>query len=103
MRPVLFFLLYLGVLTNASAAPEPYVLIPHVVDGDNWKTTFKFTNLGTRNVSLFVSFFQDDSVALSLPIKRSDDITAGNFANLSFAIVPGQTITVETAGTAAAL
>jgi hypothetical protein len=103
MRDALFVLLYSGVLTTASVAPEPYVLIPHVVDGDTWKTTFKFANLGTRNVRLFVSFYQDDAVALALPIKGNADVTAGTSANLSLTLIPGQTITVETAGTAPAL
>ncbi len=103
LRSALFLFLTLGVFTTAHAAPEPLVLIPHLVDGDLWKTTLKFTNLGTRNVNMIASFYRDDAVELQLPIRANADFTARNAANLVFTLTPGQTVIVETPGTAAAL
>ncbi len=103
MRPALLFLLTLGALSTAHAAPEPLVLIPHLADGDLWKTTLKFTNLGTHNVNLIVSFYKDDATELPLPIRANADFTARTAANLVFTLIPGQTVSVETPGTAATL
>jgi len=98
MRYALFPLLCLNVM--AAAALDPTVVIPHVADGGSWKTTLKFVNLGTHNVSLIFQFLHDDGTAMSVPVVGNADVTAGNSSMVFLAIKPGQTATIETTGTA---
>jgi hypothetical protein len=90
--------------------PKPKVVvfagddvIPHVVDGGLWKTTFKFVNLENHTVTFTLSFIQDNGEPLVLPILGNSLLTGGAYTSLSFTLLATQSATVQTAGAAAAL
>jgi hypothetical protein len=97
-----------SVATGTDVQPRDVVfagtnVIPQVVDGAGWKTTFKLVNLENHAVSFRLSFFGDDGFSLSLPILDSAVINGGNFTSISFTLATAASITIETAGTARGL
>jgi|SRR5579864_5468367 len=97
-----------SVATGTDVQPRDVVfagtnVIPQVVDGAGWKTTFKLVNLENHAVSFSLSFIGDDGFPLSLPILDSAVINGGNFTSISFTLVTAASITIETAGTARGL
>jgi hypothetical protein len=74
-------------------------VIPQVVDGAGWKTTFKLVNLENHSVRFTLFFYGDDGFPLSLPILDSPVIFGGNFTSIAFTLGTAGSITIETAGT----
>jgi hypothetical protein len=70
-------------------------VIPHVVDGAGWKTTFVLTNLDTRTIRFSLAFVADNGDDLSLPV---NDV--GTVRGIDITLAPSASTTVETAGTA---
>src|ERR1700753_48341 len=101
MRNALLPLLCVSLVPAAHAAIDPIMPIAHVVDGGFWKTTFKFANLGTLKVHLIVQFVKDGGANFTLPLLGNADVLAGNYSTLALDMAPGQSVTLETAGTAA--
>ncbi len=101
MRYALFFsLLGLSCLSAAAASIDPILVVPHVVDGGYWKTTFKFVNLGAQKAHMIGQFLGSSGEDWRVPVAASTDFPAGNYLNFAFDIAPGQTVTMVTAGTA---
>jgi len=97
-----------SVATGTDVQPRDVVfagtnVIPQVVDGAGWKTTFKLVNLENHAVSFRLSFIGDDGFPLSLPILDSSVINGGNFTSIAFTLTTAASITIETAGTARGL
>jgi len=106
MRPVL-----LGVLFHAALAaadqPRPGIVvnpatdlvIPQVVDGDGWSTTFFLTSLEReRTVHWLLAFYADGGFPMNLPIQG-----AGPASTLFAALPPNWSVTIQTLGTSAQL
>lgn len=68
-------------------------IIPHVVDGGSWRTTFMFVNLENYPVRFKVIFLSDNARDLYLPIAGLG-ITSG----VQITLPPTGTITFESAG-----
>lgn len=113
MRHALLSLFFVNVVSAATVTPltsKPQDinlavlnLVPHVVDGGFWKTTFKFVNLETHAVTLTMTFGTDDGNAMSLPFLRNADVDAGDYSLLQVSLLPAESLTLETAGTAPTL
>jgi hypothetical protein len=78
-------------------------VIPQVVDGGGWKTTFKFVNLENYSVTFNLQFIQDNGSPMDLPILGSAAVTPGTFSSMAVSLNSAGSITIETAGTANAL
>jgi hypothetical protein len=76
-------------------------VIPQIVDGGSWKTTFKFVNLDNYPVSFNLLFFDDSGLDLYLPILSSPTLAGGTFRGISISLNVAGSITIETAATAA--
>jgi hypothetical protein len=86
-----------GATTHASK-PDVVVLmgdtiVPHVVDGGGWKTTFKFVNLNNYPVTFKLLFFADNGTDLNLPI-----LGVGTVINLMITLPVAGSIEADTAG-----
>jgi hypothetical protein len=97
-----------SVATGTDVPPHDVVfagtnVIPQVVDGAGWKTTFKFVNLENHSVGFTLFFYGDNGFPLSLPILSSAAINGGNFVSVAFTLPIAGSITIETAGTARGL
>jgi len=68
-------------------------VIPQVVDGGGWKTTFKFVNLNNYPVTFKLLFFSDAGTDLSLPI-----VGVGNVINLTITLTTAGSIDIQTTG-----
>jgi hypothetical protein len=82
---------------NATPDPDTY-MIPHIVDGGFWKTSFKFVNLETHSVTFYVYFVDDNGNDLSLPI-----VGNGSISSFTVTLPATGSTTIETAGTASSL
>jgi hypothetical protein len=69
-------------------------VIPHVVDGGSWLTTFMFVNLENHQVHLNLYFFNDDGTDLILPIEGQ-----GNVRGMSLTMGPACTLQFQTMDT----
>jgi hypothetical protein len=78
-------------------------VIPQVVDGGNWKTTFKFVNLENHFVSFRVSFLRDDGSPLLLPFLGSYTMAPGVYSSIFVELNTAESTTIETAGVSAGL
>ncbi len=78
-------------------------VVPQVVDGSGWKTTFKFVNLENHTVSFTLSFIQDNGSPMALSILGNGLLTPGTYTSIVFTLLATQSTTVETAGVAANL
>jgi hypothetical protein len=114
MRYLLLPLLFVSVLAGAVITPlasrphdagetTSYSMVPHVVDGGFWKTTFKFVNLETHAVDFSIVFLEDDGSSMILPLLANADEPAGDSPGFHLTLNPAESITVETAGTASSL
>jgi hypothetical protein len=97
-----------SVATGTDVQPRDVVfagtnVIPQVVDGAGWKTTFKLVNLENHSVGFTLYFYGDDGFPLSLPILDSAVINGGNFTSVAFTLPTAASITIETAGFARGL
>ncbi len=89
-------------IQGSQTAPKVVVfsgdnVIPQVVDGGGWKTTFKFVNLENHTVSFKLSFFQDNGSTLALPVLSNGLLTAGTYTSITFTMLAAQSTTVESA------
>ena len=66
-------------------------VIPQVVDGDYWKTTFILNNLEATPKHVQVLFFNDDGTDMFLPI-RGGTVPEGEYSSLDLTINPAGTI-----------
>jgi len=78
-------------------------VIPQVVDGAGWKTTFKFVNLENHSVSFTLQFIQDNGLDMALPFLGNGILTAGTYTSITFTLLTAQSATVETAGRSGSL
>lgn len=78
---------------TAAAKSPGAIIVPQVVDGDGWKTTFRFVNLSSRPVTFNVLFFSDTGADMSLPI-----VNLGAAVNLTIALAVAGSTDVETEG-----
>jgi len=93
--------------TTQVAEPNAIVLsgdiiIPQVVDGAGWKTTFKLVNLNSARVTFQLLFFTDLGTDMSLPISATVG-TSGTYTGLTITLNSEGSVDIETAGTNAAL
>jgi hypothetical protein len=104
LAPLLFAnVLSAAVITPLASMPNEIkstsnAVIPHVVDGGFWKTSFKFVNLDVHTVTFYVYFMHDDGSAMTLPIVGNDSLSS-----LTVALTPAESLTLETSGTASSL
>jgi hypothetical protein len=89
--------------TTQAENPEVVVLIgdtiiPQLVDGGGWKTTFKFINLNNYPVTFKLLFFSDTGGDLTLPI-----LGVGAVINLTITLPIAGSIDAQTAGISNAL
>src|SRR5580692_4992103 len=108
LRYALVPLLFVNVLSAAVLTPlasrpnavlaSSHSVIPHVVDGGFWKTSFNFVNLEAHDVTFYVYFMTDDGSAMTLPIVGNDELSA-----FTILLTPAESLTLETAGTASSL
>src|SRR5579862_8289916 len=73
-------------------------VIPQVVDGGGWKTTFILNNLENTARHIQLVFFRDDGTDMFLPI-RDGIVAAGDYRNIDLTIPAAATVFFETAGT----
>lgn len=93
-----FFLALLGVQAFAAETiPGGPSVIPHVVDGDGWKTIFTVVNLESNAASFTLRFYADNGTPLALPT------TSGTSASITGTIAARGAMTIETSGTAVPL
>ncbi len=75
----------------------PMGVIPHVVDGDGWKTIFTLVNLGNASASFTLQFYADDGTPAVFPT------TSGTSSTITGTLAAGGATTIETSGTAVPL
>jgi hypothetical protein len=82
------------------AAVQQYdVVLPQLVDGNGWQTSFVITNLDSQPRNYALDFFADDGSRLMLPLEG-----APNGANVVWGqLLPYGTIMLNSVGTATAL
>ena len=73
-------------------------VIPQLVDGAGWQTSMTFVNLENRSVRFNVYFFADNGTDLYIPI-----VGAGVVRGVIVALSGAESITIDTAGSGAAL
>ncbi len=93
--------LYLALLGVQAFAAETISggpsVVPHVVDGDGWKTIFTVVNLDTTAASFTLRFYADDGTPVAFPT------TSGTSSTITGTLAPRGAMTVETSGTAVPL
>ncbi|MDP9112079.1 MAG: hypothetical protein M3O20_00195 [Acidobacteriota bacterium] len=88
----------LGMQTFAAETiPGGPSVIPHVVDGDGWKTIFTVVNLDTSAASFTLRFYADDGTPLAFPTSSSNSPT------ITGTLAARGSMTIETSGTAVPL
>lgn len=75
----------------------PAGVIPHVVDGDGWKTIFTLANLESAPASFTLRFYADNGTPIVFPT------TAGTSSTITGTLAAGGSTTIETSGTAVPL
>lgn len=106
MKPVLLCAL---LLTGTLAAEQPRpgivvnpatdTIVPQVVDGDNWSTSFFITNLDpTNTVFWHLAFHADNGLPMNLPLQG-----AGPSSRLFASLPPHWNVVINTQGIAAGL
>ena len=75
----------------------PMGVIPHVVDGDGWKTIFTLVNLGNTPASFTLQFYADDGTPVGFPT------ASGTSPTITGTLAGGGATTIETSGTAVPL
>lgn len=69
-------------------------VIPHLVEGSSWKTTFLVTNLDTQTAYASIYFFNDKAETMALPLSGRGDVYS-----LDLTLAPNQSVELETPGT----
>lgn len=69
-------------------------VIPQVVDGAGWRTSFVLTNLDSKALRFTVAFLTDNGDDMVLPI-----VGGGNYRGVTITLPPSASTTVETSGT----
>lgn len=69
-------------------------VVPHVVDGDGWKTIFTVVNLDSSPASFTLRFYADDGTPAAFPT------ASGTSSTITGTVAARGAITVETSGTA---
>ncbi len=88
----------LGVQTFAAETiPGGPSVIPHVVDGDGWKTIFTVVNLDSSAASFTLRFYADNGTPLAFPT------TSGTSPTITGTLAARGSMTIETSGTAVPL
>jgi len=72
-------------------------VVPHVVDGDGWKTIFTVVNLDSSAASFTLRFYADDGTPAVFPT------TSGTSSTITGTLAARGAITIETSGTAVPL
>ena len=72
-------------------------VVPHVVDGDGWKTIFSVVNLDSSAASFTLRFYGDDGTPAVFPT------TLGTSSTITGTVPARGAITIETSGTAVPL
>jgi len=72
-------------------------VIPHVVDGDGWKTIFTVVNLDSSAASFTLRFYADDGTPVAFPT------TSGTSSTITGTLSAHGSMTIETSGTAVPL
>ena len=107
MKPVLLCTLLLtGTLAAAeqpragiAVNPATDTIVPQVVDGDNWSTSFFITNLDPNNTVFWhLAFYADNGFPMNIPIQG-----AGPSSRLFASLPPHWNVVINTQGTAAGL
>jgi hypothetical protein len=73
-------------------------VIPQVVDGAGWKTSFVLTNLDTKTVYVQMGFFSDNGSAMQLPI-----VGLGTLSGVFGSLAVNESVSLETEGKSASL
>ena len=81
----------------AEAIPGGPSVIPHVVDGDGWKTIFTLVNLDSSAVSFTLRFYADNGTPVAFPT------TSGTSSTITGTLAARGSMTIETSGTAVPL
>jgi len=81
----------------AEAIPGGPSVIPHVVDGDGWKTIFTLVNLDSSAVSFTLRFYADNGTPVAFPT------TSGTSSTITGTLAARGAMTIETSGTAVPL
>jgi len=93
--------LYLTLLGVQAFAAETIVggpgVVPHMVDGDGWKTIFTLVNLDSGAASFTLRFYADDGTPAAVPT------TSGTSSTITGTLAARGAITIETSGTAVPL
>jgi hypothetical protein len=107
MRPILLGVLFLAATLGGADQPRPGIVVnpandvvlPQVVDGDNWKTSIFLTSLDpTETLFWHLAFYADNGFPMNIPIQG-----AGPASRLFAAMPPNYSVTIETQGIAAGL
>ena len=72
-------------------------VVPHVVDGDGWKTIFTVVNLDSSAASFTLRFYADDGTPVAFPT------TSGTSSTITGTLAARGAMTIETSGTAVPL
>jgi hypothetical protein len=72
-------------------------VVPHVVDGDGWKTIFTVVNLDSSAASFTLRFYADDGTPAVFPT------TSGTSSTITGTVAARGVTTIETSGTAVPL
>jgi len=72
-------------------------VVPHVVDGDGWKTIFTVVNLDSSAASFTLRFYADDGTPAVFPT------TSGTSSTITGTLAARGAITIQTSGTAVPL
>jgi hypothetical protein len=75
----------------------PAGVIPHVVDGDGWKTIFTLVNLDSAAASFTLRFYADNGTPIAFPT------ASGSSSTITGTLPAGGATTIETSGTAVPL
>jgi hypothetical protein len=81
----------------AETIPGGPSVIPHVVDGDGWKTIFTLVNLDSSAASFTLHFYADDGTPVAFPT------TSGPSSTITGTLAARGSMTIETSGTAVPL
>lgn len=73
-------------------------LLPHIADGDYWASTITLLNMDTEPAQYRLRFFQSRGAALELPL-----VGIGNRSEVTGTLPVKGSVTIQTAGTSAAL
>ena len=107
MRPISACCVLLAGTLAAAHQPRPGivvnpvtdVIVPQVVDGDSWKTSFFLTNLDPTNTIFWhLAFYANNGLPMNIPIQG-----AGPASRLFASLPPNWSVTIDTIGTASGL